>query len=383
MATLFWLSVLLLLYTYLAYPVLMWIRAWRGPRQISGSVSVSAIEPTVTIVVVAHNEARRIEARLANLLDIDYPRERLEIILASDGSTDDTVERARAFVSAGVTVYAFAQRRGKPAVLDEVVPKATGEIILLADARQRFDRTALRALIRHFGDRNVGAVSGELVLLRTENTSAAGDGAGFYWRYEKLIRRSESRCDSTVGATGAIYAIRRSLFEPIPEDTILDDVLIPMQIARRGYRVLFESEARAYDKVAANTREEFTRKVRTIAGNFQLLARERWLLSPRKNRLWFQTISHKGARLLSPVLHVMAFAANAAVAAEPVFAVLLAAQIAFYAVALGGFALRDAQRHIPFIAVPYAICLLCWATVVGFVRYVNGRQVVTWDHAPV
>jgi cellulose synthase/poly-beta-1,6-N-acetylglucosamine synthase-like glycosyltransferase len=361
----------------------MWIRAWRGSRRISGSVSELAIEPTVTIVVVAHNEGRRIDARLTNLLEIDYPRDRVEIILASDGSTDDTVERARAFESAGVTVHAFERRRGKPAVLDELVPKATGEIILLADARQQFDRAALRALVRHFADGNVGAVSGELVLMKTESTSAAGDGAGFYWRYEKLIRRSESCCDSTVGATGAIYAIRRSLFEPIPEDTILDDVLIPMKIARRGYRVLFESEARAYDKVAANAREEFTRKVRTIAGNFQLLARERWLLSPRKNRLWFQTISHKGARLLSPVWHVLAFAANAAVAAEPVFGVLLAGQVVFYAVALGGFALRDAQRHIPLISVPYAICLLCCATVVAFVRYVNGRQAVTWDHARV
>lgn len=378
MFTLFVLSILLLVYLYVGYPALMWALAARRPR----ASPAGDIEPTVSVVIVAHNEAHRIRGRLRNLLDLDYPADRLQVLLASDGSTDETVERARAFDAAGVTVLAFARRRGKPAVLDEVVPQATGEIVVLADARQRFDRHALRTLVRHFADPRVGAVSGELVLTRTGNATAAGDGVGFYWRYEKLIRRSESRADSTVGATGAIYAIRRSLFAPIPADTILDDVLIPMNIVRRGYRVLFESDARAYDRVAT-AREEFTRKVRTIAGNFQLLGRERWLLNPFQNRLWFQTLSHKGTRLLAPAFHVTAFAANVALAVDPLFALLLAAQMVFYATALSGFALRNTRRRIPLVSVPYAVCLLSWATIVAFVRYVQGRQQVTWDHASV
>jgi cellulose synthase/poly-beta-1,6-N-acetylglucosamine synthase-like glycosyltransferase len=219
------------------------------------------------------------------------------------------------------------------------------------------------------------------VLTKSHDTRTVGDGVGFYWRYEKLIRHSESQLHSSVGATGAIYALRRELFTPIAPSTILDDVLIPMNIVRQGYRVLFESEARAYDLLPATTREEFTRKVRTIGGNFQLFARERWLLNPLQNPIWFQTLSHKAARLLTPLLHAIAFGANVMLVADPGFAVLLALQVGFYVVAWGGFALRNTRRPIPFILVPYAICLLGWATVVAFIRYVSGRQQVTWDHA--
>jgi cellulose synthase/poly-beta-1,6-N-acetylglucosamine synthase-like glycosyltransferase len=246
------------------------------------------------LVVVGHNEATRIEGRLKNLLSLDYPRDRLEILFASDGSTDGTVEVARAFEAAGVVIIAFEGRRGKPAVLNDVVARARGDIVVLVDARQTFDKGALRELVKAFADPQVGAVGGELILTTAEDKNThAEEGIGFYWRYEKFIRRNESHLHSTVGATGAIYAIRRTLFEPIPPDTILDDVLIPMRIARRGYRVLFEPEARAYDQITGGAYREFIRKVRTIAGNFQLIARERWILNPLQNRLWFQNISHK------------------------------------------------------------------------------------------
>ena len=376
---LLWLSLLALAYTYVGYPALMCAWAAVRPRRSC----VSATKPMISVVIVAHNEAARIGARLENLLKLDYPRERLEIIVASDGSTDDTVERARAYERAGVVVIACDRRRGKPSVLNDVVPRAAGEIVVLADARQRFEPTVLGAMVRHFADPGVGAVSGELVLTRTGEPTAAGEGVGFYWRYEKLIRKSESRADSTVGATGAIYAIRQRLFEPIAQDTILDDVFVPMRIARRGYRVLFESDARAYDHLAATARQEFRRKVRTIAGNFQLFAREPWLLNPFQNRLWFQTVSHKGFRLTAPVFHVTALGANLILAAQPIYLWMFAAQTVFYVVALGGFALRNTRRRLPLVAVPYTICLLSWATAVAFVRYVTGRQKVTWDHAPI
>jgi poly-beta-1,6-N-acetyl-D-glucosamine synthase len=369
-------AIALLFYIYVGYPALMWMWAARRRRIVASAPT----EPLVSVIVVAHNEAARIGGRIENLLAIDYPRERLEIIIASDGSTDETVERARAFQDRSVVVHAFHQRRGKPAVLDEIVPTARGEIVVLADARQRFDAHALRALAAPFVDPRVGAVSGELVL--TNDTDATtGSGVGFYWRYEKLIRRSESGVDSTVGATGAIYAIRRSLFQQIPADTVLDDVLIPMNVVRRGFRVLFEADAVAYDRVAVTTREEFTRKVRTIAGNFQLFVRERWLFNPRRNRLWFQTVSHKAARLVTPLLHVVAFVANVPLAADPWLGLLLAVQTVFYASAFGGFLLRNARTRMRLLSVPYAICLLSWATVVAFVRYVSGRQEVTWERA--
>jgi cellulose synthase/poly-beta-1,6-N-acetylglucosamine synthase-like glycosyltransferase len=334
--------------------------------------------------VVAHNEAPRIKTRIDNLLALDYPRDRLEIVIASDGSTDGTPECAYAYTSQGVTVIPFEKRRGKPAVLNEVVPRARGEIVVFADVRQRFSVSALRGLTKVFADPAVGGVSGELLLSPNaggEEASGIGEGVGFYWRYEKFIRRNESRVDSTVGATGAIYAIRKGLFEPIPDDTLLDDVLIPMRIVRRGYRVLFAPEVWAYDRMTVTTREEVTRKVRTIAGNFQLLTRERWLLTPFRNRLWLQTLSHKALRLLSPVLLLLVFGVNLLLLDRTLFRWTLAAQVLFYGIALGGFMVRNRRAKVRLLTVPYVFCLLNWVTVVAFLRFLRSRQQVTWEKA--
>jgi len=374
---LFWASVALLGYTYLGYPVLMFALASRGSRPPRGR----GPEPTVTVLVVAHNEAARVATRLDNLLSLDYPREQLEIVVGSDGSTDGTVDRAREYEAVGVVVVACPARRGKAAVLNDLVPKARGEVVVFADARQRFETGALRALVAPFADPQVGAVSGELIMTDNAEATAVGKGIGFYWRYEKFIRRNEAGVDSTVGATGAIYAIRRDLFEPIPDDTILDDVLIPVRIAAQGYRVLFEPGARAYDRAAATAQEELRRKVRTIAGKFQLFSRERWLLDPFRNRLWLQTVSHIGFRLLIPASLVTALGANIFMLHGSFYRWTLAAQVLFYTAALGGYACRNARRKIPLLTVPYTVCLLNWATVLAFLRFVSRRQRVTWEKA--
>lgn len=373
----FWLSLLLFVYTNVGYPVLLglWAR-WRARPARRGDGL-----PTLTVLVVACDEADRIETRIANLLALDYPRDRLEIMVASDGSGDGTVERARAYEPSGVRVFAFPVRRGKPAVLDELVPRARGELVVLADARQRFEPGTLRALAAQFDDPAVGAASGEL-LLEAGGQGAVGQGVGFYWRFEKWIRRQEALVDSTVGATGAVYAIRRELFAPIPPDTILDDVLIPLRIVRRGYRVVFVPEARAHDRPPATAAQEFGRKARTIAGNFQLFARERWLLDPFRNRLWVQTLSHKGLRLLTPVLLLACLQANVLLAGSAFYACTLAAQVVFYLLAVSGCLLRNNRGRSPVLSVPYTICLLSWATVVAFLRFATGGQSVTWQRAP-
>lgn len=373
----FWTAVILLGYTYLGYPLLLW--AWAALRTRAPRLAPAPPAPNISLLVVAHNEAACIRERIENLLALDYPRDRLEIVLASDGSTDDTVERARGYRHAGVSVAAFAVRRGKSAVLNELIPKARGDIVVLADARQRFAPEALRALAAPFAVPEVGAVSGELILAKRAQGSAVGEGIGFYWDYEKTLRRHESRVDSTIGATGAIYALRRDLFEPIPEETILDDVLIPMRIARRGYRVLFEPGARAYDVVAATADAEFARKVRTLAGNFQLFVREPWLLNPFRNRLWWQTVSHKGCRLLGPFCLGLAFGANLFLLNELFYRWALAIQLLFYAAAIGGGLAQGVANKNRVLYIPYAFCLLNWAAVVGFFRFVKGRQRVTWE----
>jgi glycosyltransferase involved in cell wall biosynthesis len=374
----FWTALALLFYVYLGYPVIAALRARLHGRPDRRA----AIEPTVSIIVVASNEADRIDARIENLLALDYPVDRLEIVVGSDGSTDTTVERARRYEQQGVSVRAFGTRRGKPAVLNAVTPTVRGEIVLFADARQRFEPGTLRALIANFADPEVGAVSGELVLKPVDGAATAGHGAAFYWRYEKFIRSAESRADSTVGATGAIYAIRRALFEPIPDDTLLDDMLIPLRISRRGYRVLFEPRARAYDCTSATASHEFARKARTIAGNFQLFSRERWVFNPFRNRLWFETLSHKALRLATPALHLALLVANIAAASTWPYQWLLAGHIVFYAAAVGGCLQREGQRRFVGFTVPYMLCLLLWSTINGFYRFVTNQQPVTWERTP-
>ena len=371
---LFWLAGACLAYVYVGYPVLVWALAALRPRPAARA----GFLPSVSVLVCAHDEEARIDARLQNLLALDYPRHRLEILLGSDGSRDATVAHARRHP--GVTVVDFPQRRGKPAVLNDLARIAHGEVLVLGDVRQRYEPDTVRALVAPLAAADVGAVSGELFLTEREEGGAVGRGVGVYWRYEKFIRSQESRLDSTVGATGAVYAVRRELFEPLPADAILDDVLLPMRIVRRGYRVLFEPAARAYDIAAATSREEFTRKVRTIAGNFQMFARERWLLSPLRNRLWAQTISHKGLRLASPLFLLVAFLANAALLDVTLYRWTFAAQALFYIAALGGYLLRDARR-VPVLTVPYVFCLLNYATAVAFSRFVRRRQHVTWERA--
>lgn len=372
----FWCAVVILVYTHAGYPLLLW--AWSRVRPRTEHCACCL--PRITVLVVANNEAANVRRRLENLLALDYPRDRLEIILASDGSDDATLEQALTFRRYGVMVVTFNRRRGKSAVLNDLVPQADGDIVVLADARQRFERGALRALASHFSDPAVGAVSGEL-MLDSGGGSAVGEGVGFYWKYEKFIRRSESRVDSTVGVTGAIYALRRELFEPIPLDTILDDVLIPMTIVRRGYRVVFESAALAYDRAAPSADAEFTRKVRTLAGNFQLFARQGWLLNPFANRLWLQTVSHKGCRLLSPLCLAAALGANLFLLQQPLYQLALVAQLTLYLAAAGGYTLRNSSIKIRLCNVAYAFLLLNWAATVGFMRFMNGTQRVTWVKA--
>jgi poly-beta-1,6-N-acetyl-D-glucosamine synthase len=367
---LFWASIGLVAYTFIGYPMALFFWSRVKPR----AWQQQPWEPNISIVISAYNEAASIVTKIRNLLALDYPPERVEILVGSDGSTDGTAEQLLTVSDERIRVFILPQRRGKPAVLNALIPKAHGEIIVLADVRQMFDAQALRALARPLADPQVGAVTGELML-------TGGASSGAYWRYEKFVRSREYIVDSTIGATGAIYAIRKSLFEPIPPDTILDDVLIPMRITRRGYRVVFERDAHAYE-APAPSREEFKRKVRTLSGNFQLFARDRWLLNPLQNRLWWQTLSHKALRLFVAPLQLVAFIANVVLAdASVVYEFILVAQLLFYAGAIAGWILPQHRRKQMALALPYIFCLLSWATVCAFWRWINGRQPVTWQKA--
>jgi biofilm PGA synthesis N-glycosyltransferase PgaC len=372
----FWGAALLLFYTYFGYPLLIGLWAWLRPRPVAKATWL----PMVSVLVVARNEAARIQQRVANLLALDYPPALLELVVASDASTDETLALAREYGGKRLRVIDCETHRGKPAVLNEVLPSLLGEIVVLMDVRQVVEPDALHALVANLADPEVGAVSGELHLL--EN-SGGNDGVGFYWRYEKWIRRQESCSDSTVGVTGALYALRRLLFRPIPADTLLDDVLIPLQIACQGWRVVFEPLARASEQVTATPAAEFRRKVRTIAGNYQLFSRESWLLDPLANRLWWQTLSHKGCRLLGPLSLLLLLGSNLLLSGQSFYRVLLVLQALFYVAALAGHLGRHTRFRPLWLTIPQAFCLLNWSTAVGCYRYFSGTQQVTWEQASV
>jgi cellulose synthase/poly-beta-1,6-N-acetylglucosamine synthase-like glycosyltransferase len=298
---LFWFCVTFIFYVYCGYPAILYVMQ----RVITRPVRKGHFEPFVSLVIAVHNERASIEKKIRNCLNLDYPKSKLQIIVSLDGSTDGTALAVRKYVSQGIEVVHSKSHHGKAVALNRGLCRAKGEIVVFADVRQEFDRMAIRELVANFADETVGAASGELFL---EGKGAAD--VGLYWRYEKAIRSMESNLHSVVGATGAIYAIRRGLFEPVPEDTILDDVLIPMRAVLKGKRAIFDPAARAFDTVACCPAAEYGRKVRTLTGNFQILTQAPELLSPWRNPIFIQFLSHKVGRLLVPYALLGAFVSN-------------------------------------------------------------------------
>jgi biofilm PGA synthesis N-glycosyltransferase PgaC len=341
----FWGAFGLVLYVYAGYPLTLavWARvAARERRRTSDHL------PPVSIVIAARNEASRLPQRIENLLALDYPADLLEIIVVSNGSTDRTPQALAPYVAAGrrpcagpaspVRLIETAPP-GKAAALNVGVAAARHDTIVFADARQRFARDAVRHLVANFSDPAIGAVSGELVLDCEAGASAssAGEGVGAYWRYEKWLRAHESAIDSTLGVTGAIYAMRRACWRPLPQGTILDDVLAPMRAVLAGWRVVFEPRARAFDVTAPDVAAESRRKTRTLAGNYQMLALEPRLLVPGLNRVWLQYVSHKLGRLAVPwALMILLVAGLVLAVSSTLYLVLTAIQLAFYALAAYG-----------------------------------------------
>jgi poly-beta-1,6-N-acetyl-D-glucosamine synthase len=290
----FWLCAVCVFYTYLGYPLLLALAAKLCRR----SVQRATVPTSVSIVLAAHNEGSNILRRLQELIGLlETSGLQGEIIVVSDGSTDETAEQARAFTQEGVHVVELTTNEGKAAALGHGVAVARHGIIVFADARQRWAADALTRLLGNFADPQVGAVSGDLML---ESNNGLLNGVGLYWNIEKWLRKKESQVWSQVGVSGSICAVRRALFRPIPKGTILDDVYWPMQVVLQGYRVIHDGKAHAYDRLPPLAADEFRRKVRTLSGNFQLVAQMPALLLPWRNPIWLAFISHKLLRLLVP-----------------------------------------------------------------------------------
>ncbi len=330
MLALFWICTALVLYTYVLYPCVIWILAKVAPARSSPASYTST--PTISIIVAVHNERDRIERKLTNLEQVDYPRELTQRVFASDGSTDGTNEILRAHAD---VVLVECPRGGKATAINAAVARATGAILVFTDARQELAADSATHLVRALADPRVGAVSGELT--HRDATTGAARSIGIYWRYERFIRTHESTFFSCVGASGALYAMRRTDFEPLSPGTILDDFEGPMVTVRRRRRIVLESKARVFDDLEPELAGERKRKVRTLAGNFQSFARNRWLFSPRQNPVWWQFLSHKVGRLVVPYALIGALC-SAWLLPGPMYRLFALGQTGFYLVAVAALA---------------------------------------------
>ena len=319
----------ILAYVLFGYPALLALGVFRTAPALAARPAT----PSVSLILPVRNGERWIRAKLESIMRLDYPAEGLQVIVVSDGSTDGTEGVVRSFPRVQLLTI---PARGKAAAINAGLQAATGELLFFTDVRQELDPQALRVLAGQFSDPRVGVASGELIIRPGGRLDE--QYVGLYWRYEKLIRKRQSQIDSVMGATGAIYAMRRELARPLPPDCLLDDVHLPLEAFFRGYRVIFVEEAWAYDQPTALERE-FRRKVRTLAGNYQLLARFPALLAPR-NRMWFHYLSHKFGRLLLPFA-LLALLLASGFLPRPWPALLLGAQAAFYGAALADLALPE------------------------------------------
>jgi cellulose synthase/poly-beta-1,6-N-acetylglucosamine synthase-like glycosyltransferase len=362
-----------LVYTYAGYPILIALAARFFPLRLRVDRDYT---PSISAIIPAHNAEEYVAAKLDSLLAQDYPRDHLEILVCSDGSTDGTDDILREYAGKHDRVRPLRaeQRSGKPNAVNLMRRAASGQVLLMTDIRQPLSLGALRALVAPLADPNVGCASGNLIL-------KGRSGASFYWRYENWIRRSEGNFRSMVGVTGPIYAIRAEEMEDLPADIILDDMWIPMRLRLDGRRIVFVEEAEAFDQAFPDQRE-LGRKVRTLAGNYQLFARLPRLLLPFINPSWFETFSHKLLRLLSPWALIALFVGSLFTVIFPVelpgervrwaLRALLAGQLLFYLGALIG------PRGGRLAGLARTFVVLNYAALAGLWRFLRGAQKITW-----
>jgi cellulose synthase/poly-beta-1,6-N-acetylglucosamine synthase-like glycosyltransferase len=371
----FWVACGFVVYTYLGYPIGIWCISRLRP-EVSTDPATRLDWPAVTIVIAVHNEQQHIVRKIENLRALDYPKDILHFVFVSDGSNDATNELI--LREPNIRLLSYPQRRGKPHALNCALEVVHTPIVVFADVRQLIDANALRYLVARLLHPGTGAVSGELVHLETASNTARH--IGLYWRYEKWIRKAESRLGSTLGATGALYAMSRADFVPLPVDTLLDDFEIPMRVVRKKQRIAFESRALIFDELQQDTAGERKRKVRTLTGNFQSCVRNPWLFSPA-NPLLVQFLSHKVFRLLMPyalTVLLLSAAACAATGSGSFYTGAALAQGTFYVMAIGGM-LEQRLRDNRLVSFAMVFVELNWTAVLALKNFATEHVDPRWQ----
>ncbi|MDP9079367.1 MAG: glycosyltransferase family 2 protein [Bacteroidota bacterium] len=384
MKIVFWLSFFIVFYTFAGYGIFLYFlikvkRALKGRPVIPNPAE--DLLPGCTLVVAAYNEEGFIEDKIANSLKLNYPAGKLKLIFITDGSSDKTPEIIAKHPE--IQLLHQPQRAGKIAAVHRAMEYVDTEIAVFTDANTFLNADAILKICRHYADKTVGCVAGEKRVHIAENADASAAGEGFYWKYESALKKWDSELYSVVGAAGELFSVRRSLYQDVPADTVLDDFMISMLIAEQGYRIVYEPEAYAMETASENVSEELKRKIRIAAGGMQSILRLTKLFNPIKYPvLSFQYVSHRVLRwTVTPFLLILIFVLNAFLPNNALYDTIFAAQILFYLLAFLGFIMEKRHIRVKALFVPYYFCVMNYAVLMGIIRYFTKKQSAIWEKA--
>ena len=390
---LFWLIIFLIFYTYAGYWLFLWgisrFKKWKPGKRIpvvnqfrlvsstSHPITLRRFNwPRVSLFIPAFNEEKIIRQKIENSLELDYPLNKLEIVVASDGSYDLTNEMIDSYSDSEIHFYNYATREGKTSVINKTIPKTTGEIVVMSDASAILGRNALKELVMNFSDSRVGAASGVYEFEKWD-TSVRGKGEWFYWKYETSIKKMENRLYSVIGAHGALLAFRKELFEPLPPGAINDDFIIPMRILEGGKRVVYDPDAVAVEETYSDSFADFNRRSRIFVGNLQQILILKPLLNPFRGWPAIEFLSHKVLRTVSPLFVIGIFFVNLFLTTG-VYRLTLAVQLTMYGVSFLGFLYQKLGKGSRILSVPFYFFFGVFSALFGYFKYIFKLQSVTW-----
>ena len=379
----FWIAIGVVAYTFFGYGIVIgFLVKVKGLLRKKINQTDKEFLPDVTLVVPCYNEADIIKEKVLNSLGLEYPKEKLKIFFITDGSNDNFKEVLLEFPQ--VKLLHDERRAGKTAAENRAMKFVNSPIVVFTDANTILNNKAIKNIVRHFSNENVGCVSGEKRVLVEQEDSASSAGEGMYWKYESFLKKMDSKLYSAVGAAGELVAFRSDLYQDLPEDTILDDFMQSLLIASDGYRIVYELDAYAMETGSDSTGEELKRKIRISAGGWQSMKRLFFKITPFNHPiLFFQYLSHRVLRwTITPFLLILIFVINFFLLNQGmIYQLLMACQLFFYAAALLGYFLESRKLRVKILFVPFYFCMMNYAVVAGLIRFLKGSQKSTWEKA--
>ena len=385
MKIIFWISIFIVFYTFFGYGIVMYFlikirRAIKGKRFVAEKGSHT---PSLTLMIAAYNEAEIMEEKIKNTLALEYPADKFSVIIVTDGSSDNTPEIVARYPQ--IKLMHKPERAGKIAAMHRAMKEVTSDVAVFTDANTFLNSDAMLYIARHYADEKVGCVSGEKKV-HADDVADATAGEGIYWKYESTLKKWDAELYSVVGAAGELFSIRTSLYQPVPPETILDDFMISLVVASKGYRIAYEPLACATEHGSESIAEELKRKIRIAAGGIQSILWLKQLMNPfRHFTLTFEYISHRVLRwTVTPFLLILAFILNGVIAVQTgewFYVALFACQCFFYVLALLGWMMEKRQIKIKALFIPYYFCMMNYAVIAGIRRYIKKGQSAAWEKA--